>query len=287
MSTRNRKRKPSYVYATVSIALVLFPLGLFIFFSLFAGKVAGMLHERIVFQVELLDDSTAIPAQLAEQLAGKPYVEPASLKFISKENAAEIMTDEGFDLSVLPENPFFNSYEFAVRKAFLDKGNTATQLDFIESDVKTIAGVRDVFFPRLPAEKVIGNVKTFTRVLLFIGLGLLLIAYILIDNALRLSLYADRMIIKTMELVGARRSFIMRPYLRRAFWQGIISAAIASVLLYITFVSFLGVESNMQGMGTQLAVLVLFMFVAGVLISIGSTWLGIRKYLAMRLDELY
>ncbi len=287
-TTSVKRSKPSYALAIVGVALVLFLFGMVGWFFLNLKKSGELFRENI--QVHAWVAPAAKKNQvdsMQKYIAALPYVKSA--EYITKEKAAQKWNAEN-DSSwkkFITNNPLPESVDFYVKSAYMNADSLAT----LKSDLETnFAGVMSEF--QYPTETV-SYISSYTK---YIGAGILAFAIILsiivivsIDNTIRLAMYSNRFLIKTMQMVGATRGFISRPLNIRAIVNGLISAGIAivavyaSVLIIENFVPYLHQLRDSSNM----ALIILGIIVLGVTISLASTHRSVLKYLKMKLDDLY
>lgn len=285
---RRKNRRPNYIYTIVSVALVLLLLGLFGMWLLQAAHLSKTLKEQIDILVELRDDTaTEDRESLMRKLGTETYVRAGSVEFLSREDALLEMGDEiNHDLVDLDlPNPFRDVITFNVGAAYLQ----ADSLAWITRAVGANPVVLDVYYQESFIDRVVSNAQRIAYMFLGLGLLLVLIAVVLIHNTVRLSLYANRFLIKTQELVGATWGFISRPYLRRAFWHGLLSGLIA-------IGGLVGIQFWLQDQIPELQMFeqptwLLGLYGAMLILGIGISYLShlsvVRKYLRMRIDDLY
>ncbi len=286
---RTDRRKPNYVYSIVSVALVLFLIGFFGLVMLHAQKLIKNFKENISVIVELKDTVTTTQIDsLGVYLNGSDFVKESSLEFISREEAARLMQEDFGDdfLKLGLPNPFFDVYSFNVKAAYLQ----ADSLTQIRTDIKAqYPFVNDVFYQESVVDTIVGNMRRIGYFALLIGVFLIFVAAALIYNTIRLALYANRFLIKNMELVGASWEFISRPYLIRSFFHGLMSGALAVGGLILLL---LGARTQLPDLQvlqdlTSFATLFAGLIVLGILINTASTYFVVKKYLQMRVDDLY
>jgi cell division transport system permease protein len=281
-----KTQRSSRFSTVVSISLVLFLLGALGVLLLHANKLSNYLKENIELSVVLNSDTDSLAInELYERIAKANYVKEA--RIISKEQAAEVLKkDLGEDfVSFLGYNPLFASIDVRLRADFADE---ATITSFLSS-VKSNPAVKEVQYQASLVESINRNLKTITWILLGFSALLILVSVALINNTIRISLYAKRLLIKSMLLVGATKGFIRKPFLLTSFWNGIIGAAISIGLLTGLFyaaeqkVPELTLIRDMQLMGIVAAVLILL----GILLSLICTLFAVNKYLRYRTEDLY
>ena len=283
-----KRSKPNYFYSIVSMALVLFLLGFFGLLVLQTQQLIDIFKERVnvLVEVEPGTDSLSI-ATLLNDLKMVEYTKKASITYTSKEAAIKsLQKDFGEEFMALDlPNPLYDVVTFNVKSQFM-KSDLLSQ---IRKNFKTKDYVNDVYYQEGLVNVIAKNVKKLGWfALAFSGL-FLIVAVTLIHNTIRLALYANRFLIKNMELVGASWGFISWPYIRKSVWHGILSAllAIAGLVLVLLLAQREFVE--LQALQDLSQSLLLFggLLALGILISGTSTWFVINKYLKMRLDDLY
>lgn len=281
-------RRPAYARVVLSVALVLFLLGFFGLLLIQAGQLSKAMKEKVELIVEIqdsLDDTTR--KKLSENLEKQVYVKAGTLAFTSKEEALKQMSEE-FGEEVLRlelPNPLFDIYTFNVHAQYL----LPDSLRNIQAKLRQLPGVADVYFQESLADQVAINLKSVMWALLAIGVVLLGFAGVLIHSVIRLALNADRFLIKTQELVGGTWEFITRPYLRQSIRHGIASAtlAIGGLALVQWWLESQILElSQLQNM-PLLAALAGALLLLGLSINWLSTYYTVRKYLRLRVDDLY
>lgn len=293
--TSTKKTLGSYPYGGViiSITLALFVTGLFGLLIIYSQELERLVRENIKVQVYLKNGLTETQRlQLEKKLESLPYVnntdsEQSAISFISKDSAAKkFIADTGEDfLKFLGENPLHDAYLINISPTY----HTKEKLEAISKEIEKINGVFQVFF----VEGLIESInKNITRIgVLLIGLiALLLITVVLlINNTLRLALFSQRFLIRSMQLVGARKWFIQKPFLVRSIGYGALSGILASILIWALIkyanqnIEDLAELQNQQRIFVMMGMLLL----TGVIVALISTFFSIRKYLNMSLDELY
>lgn len=283
-----RRGKPSYVMSIIGVTLVLFLLGIVGWLVINATKLGDYFRENVEVKVHLRGDvSTKDSTTLMQYFAAQPYVKNYS--FVTKEAAREkYLTDGNEDWNqILDYNPLPNSIYFNVKKEYV-------QVDTLENIRNTIvqnlsAQVTDVQYPKELVTNLNKNLRNISLILLVVAIVLAIVVIVLIDNTIRLAMFSNRFLIKTMQMVGATRSFIARPLNIRAIANGAISAVIAIVLIYvlITIAGNLVPEIKVVHSNSTLILLFLVLIVIGITITLFSTYRSVLKYLRMKLDELY
>lgn len=283
-----KRGKPSYVYAIIGVSLVLFLFGIVGWIFLNIQKTGDYFKENI--QLHAYIYRTANPEQvdsLKSYIESLPYAH--KVEHITKEMAIERYSQENDTLwkQLAITNPLPESIDFFVKADYVDKDSLAILENNLLTNFPTT--VSEFQTPKATVASVSQFVKTTTLALLVVAIILSLLVIVSIDNTIRLAMYSNRFIIKTMQMVGATRGFITKPLNTRAVVNGIISSVIAIGLLlgfiYIAeqFVPYL------KTLHDTMNLIIIFggIVVLGILISLFSTYRSALKYLKMKLDDLY
>ncbi len=227
----SRKRlQTSTVTTIISISLVLFMLGLLGLIVLHAGKLSDIVKENIGFSVIIKDNiKEARILEFQKKLDTEQYVK--STEFITREQAAKDLTEElGEDfVDFLGYNPLSASIDIRLNAEYANNDSLAV----IEKQLLNHNVVKEVFYHKSLVNAVNENIKRISIIILAFSIVLLLISVALINNTIRLSVYSKRFLIKTMQLVGATRSFISKPFIIKSLVHGLVSAVIAIILLSV------------------------------------------------------
>ncbi|WP_435181077.1 cell division protein FtsX [Cellulophaga omnivescoria] len=285
---RYQKRKliSSYFSVVLSIALVLFLLGALGLLVLNTKKMADHFKELITVSVFLKDDAKQVEIdQLQKSLAMADYTKQAI--FVSKEEAAEQHTEaigENF-IEFLGYNPLKNSIDVQLKADFV----SPTQIEEIAENIQAKDYVEEVSYDKPLISLLNDNVKKISLWILVASGIFAFIAFLLINSSIRLSIYSKRFIIKTMQMVGATKRFIRRPFLWTNIKLGMLGAFIAMIGLAVTiyYVNDFFPELTLFEDPTTLGLLFAAIFVLGVLISFISTFLATQRFLNLRTDDLY
>ncbi|EWH12999.1 MULTISPECIES: cell division protein FtsX [Cellulophaga] len=285
---RYQKRKliSSYFSVVLSIALVLFLLGVLGLLVLNTKKMADHFKEQITVSVFLKDEAKQVEIdQLQKSLAMADYTKQAV--FVSKEEAAEQHTEaigENF-IEFLGYNPLKNSIDVQLKADFV----SPTQIEEIAEAIQEKDYVEEVSYDKPLISLLNDNVKKISLWILVASGIFAFIAFLLINSSIRLSVYSKRFIIKTMQMVGATKRFIRRPFLWTNIKLGMLGALIAMIGLAVTiyYVNDFFPELTLLKDPTTLALLFAAIFVLGVLISFISTFLATQRFLNLRTDDLY
>ncbi|HOZ50808.1 MAG TPA: permease-like cell division protein FtsX [Chitinophagaceae bacterium] len=286
ISTKVKKGKATYVYSIIGVALVLFLLGSLGWLVINAGQLSKTFKENIEISVILNDNSRDELGMKLKDILDKQSFTKSS-QYISKEKAAEqFKKDFGEDfLQVLDYNPLYTSVNFHLHSQYM---NTDSLIK-IEKFIKQSNIVREVFYQKNLVDIMNSNVRRLGIVILIISLFLIFSVIILIDNTIRLAMYSNRFLIKTMQMVGATRWFIAKPFNIRGVWNGIISAvlAILGILALKMFAESWLPEIKALSSVKWMLILCSTILALGIVISLLSTHRSVIKYLRTQLDDLY
>lgn len=278
--------RSSYLTLVVSVSLVLFLLGILGLVLINAKGLSDYFRESLSFWVMLDDDAREADIRLLQKdLDAKAYVK--STEYVSKDEAAAKMKEElGEDfISFLGDNPLPPSIDVYLLSDYTSPDSVAK----IEKYILEYPFVKEVYYQESLLYLINENVNKISVFLLVISLFLFLIALTIINNTIRLSIYSKRFLIRTMQLVGATRSFIRRPFLVQSAFHGFLAALISMILLmgllYMIekefFMMFTFESTNL------LILLGLAIIITGILINIISTWFSVNRYLSISEDKLY
>ena len=284
--TSKAKLRSSYVTLVVSISLVLFLLGVLGFVLINAKELSDYLRESLSFSV-FLDDAAkeADIRMLQKDLDAKQYVK--STEYVSKEEAAVKMKEElGEDfINFLGDNPLPPSIDVYLVSNYTHPDSVAK----IEKYILQYPFVKEVYIPESLLFLITENVRKISLFLLVISTFLFLISLTIINNTIRLSVYSKRFLIRTMQLVGATRSFIRKPFIVQSAFHGFLAALIALTLL-LALLYLIEREFFMMFSSESTILLILLaagIIVIGIIINIISTWLSVNRYLSISEDKLY
>ncbi|MBZ0098678.1 MAG: permease-like cell division protein FtsX [Taibaiella sp.] len=282
----NKKAKPSYIYAIVGISLVLFLLGTLGWLVLNGRTLTRVFKEDVQVEVILHDNTREeMMMKLNAVLEQQPFVKKTQV--ISKEEAAQKFFEAGGEdfTELLDFNPLYPSIVLNLKAGYVNPQS----LDEIKQFIMQSNIVRDVSYPNIIVDNMNNNFRKIGIILGSIALLLFVVVVILIDNTVRLAMFSNRFLIKTMQMVGATRWFITRPFDRRAILNGLISGVIAMAGLWIviTYAESLLPSLKILHKTSSIALLMLSMIVLGILISAVSTHRSVLKYLKMHIDDLY
>jgi cell division transport system permease protein len=282
----NKKIASSSVSVIISLSLVLFVVGLLSLVLINAQKLSNYVKENIGFSIMIKEDIKEIELiEFNKILDAEDFTK--STRFISKEQATkELEKDLGEDfVSFLGYNPIMASIDVKLNSSYANNDS----LQNISSRLEKSDIVYEVFYQKNLIKKLNSNVGKISFFLICISLVLFFIAFALINNTIRLSVYSKRFIIKTMRLVGAENSFIQKPFLITGVYQGLYSAIFA-IFMLIGSIQLIQSETasilninDLQIIGLVFIVL----FCSGIIISGTSTFFAVRKFIYLNEGELY
>lgn len=282
-----RKAKPTFRYAILSVTLILFLVG--VLFMIFFGvnKALIEIKESIEIEVELVQGimPEAIDS-VKQELQTKHYIN--TMKFLSKEEAIKSFEKElNQEIeSIAGFNPLYDAYLITLKNEY----SVPDSIKMVHEDLAKVAHVKSINYSDAVLELVNANMKKVSTIgLITIGI-LLVIAFSLIDSTIRLMMFSQRFIIRSMQLIGATKGFIIKPFILKGLYAGIISGVL-SISLISGLLYYL--QNRFQLMNLTEADYIYLGFAALILIGIGvvicliSTVLSVNKYLRTKLDELY
>ena len=281
-----RKLISSYFSVTLSITLVLFLLGLLGFLLINVKNLTDSYKEHLIINVFLKDTAKeADIEQLQKSLSLASYTK--QVEFISKEQAAQSFSEElGEDfISFIGDNPLENSFDLALKADYV----TPQKMEEVKESILQNASVKEVNYDKDSVKKIHSNIQSISLVILAVSAIFTVVAMLLINASIRLSVYSKRFIIKTMQLVGATKAFIRRPFIITNIWLGILSAILACAALAFTFYAidqswpewgFIMHYRDFIWVGAAL-------FLIGVFLSWISTYFAAQRFLNLHTDELY
>ena len=278
--------RSSFISSVISTTFVLYALGLLGLLLINVDRLSTYVKENLSFSVVLREDVRNADAEfLRKTLDASPYVKES--EFISKERAAEELKaalGEDF-LALLKYNPLSPSIELKLHAEWTNNDS----LQAISAALINAPQVTEVHYEPDLVDLVNTNVHKLSGLILAFSLVMSFIALVLINNTIRISIYARRFIIKTMQLVGATAAFIQRPFLLRAVRHGFYSALLAVALLLLSIwlvqVDFYALV-NLRQYGV-LALVSIFVLLVGVAINLATTYFAVGKYLRLAEGDLY
>jgi cell division transport system permease protein len=276
----------SYLTLIVSVSLVLFLLGVLGLVILNARGLSDYFRESLSFSVMLDEEAKEADIRMLQKdMDAKPYVK--STEYISKDQAAaKLKEDLGEDfVNFLGYNPLSPTIDVYLYAGYTSPDSVAR----IEKYILEYPFVKEVYYQESLLYLINENVRKISIFLLVISSFLFVIALTIINNTIRLSVYSKRFLIRTMQLVGATRSFVRRPFLLRSALHGLISALIAMILLlgllylvekeFLLLISFQSVN--------MLLLLGAVLIIIGIMINVISTFFSVNRFLTISEDKLY
>ncbi len=282
-----RRLRASYFTSIISITLVLFILGFFGLIMLHSNMITKHVKENIQMNVYMKKNAKEAQIyRLKKELDATENVKYTN--YISAEEAKNIYKEEiGEDFIEFLDgkNPLHASIEIHLTEAFAN----VTELKLLSEKIRTRKIVEDVRFHESYVESINKNIGRITIFFLIVSGMLLLIAIVLINNTIRLSVYANRFIIRSMRLIGATQPFIRKPFIWRGIFQGIISAFISIAVLIAMLIKLNEFYPDLVSINNIDLYLMLFgaILLMGIIISWWSSSLSVRKFLRMKIDNLY
>jgi cell division transport system permease protein len=278
--------RSSYLTVIISISLVLFLLGVLGIVIINARGLSDYFKESLSFSIMLKDDANETDIEmLQKEVNSKPFIK--STTFISKDEAAsKLKKDLGEDfVNFLGYNPLSPSIDVYLKAPYTQPDS----VNRIEKYVMQLPAVKEVYYQQSLLYLINENVNKISLFLMIISLFLFLIAWTIINNTIRLSIYSRRFLIRTMQLVGATKSFIRRPFILKSVLHGLIAGIVALILLsgllYLIekefFLLFTFQDTNL------LFILGGAIILTGIIINVVSTFFSVNRYLSISEDKLY
>ena len=284
--TLNRRILSSSTSVVISLSLVLFVVGLLGLVLINAQKLSDYVKENIGFTIMLKDGVNEIETlKFQKILDASDFAKSTS--FTTKEQAtADLKTDLGEDfVEFLGYSPLLASIDVKLNAEY---GNTDS-LQIITNELSKNANVFEVYYQEDLIDKLNSNANRLSFFLLIFCVLLFFIAFVLINNTIRLSVYSKRFVIRTMRLVGATNSFIQKPFLSKGIYQGIYSSLFAIFMLIGAIQLVQRDVANMFNIDDLKIIGIVFLLIlaSGLVISIFSTFFAVRKFIKLNENELY
>jgi cell division transport system permease protein len=282
-----KRSKPNYIYSVVGVALVLLILGIMGWFFLNISSVGNAFKEDIRLSAYLRTLNKDTIGQIQQFIATKPYAK--NVVYVDKNTAKQIWNRENNEdwAKILDVNPLPESIDFYAKAEYVN----ADSLKKISADLMSVYGnqITDLQYPQSLVTNLNERASKIGLIFLVIAVVLCVIVIFSIDNTIRLAMFSNRFLIKTMQMVGATRGFIARPLNIRAVINGLISSAIAILLLFMLIGWAESQFPPLKAVRDIKLTLILFLglMILGVGISVYSTHRSVLKYLRMKLDDLY
>ncbi|HMU08609.1 MAG TPA: permease-like cell division protein FtsX [Ferruginibacter sp.] len=284
----SKRGKPTYAYAIIGVSLVLFLFGIVGWFFLNLRKTGDYVKENIQVHAWLNPNAPKKSIDsLKSYVAALPYAK--DVEYVTKEmaiakwNADNDTTWKKF----LDENPLPESVDFYVKADHVQKDS----LDALSADLlnRYPGIVKEFQFPTETLSQVSKFVKTAAYIFLVAAIVLTILVVFSIDNTIRLAMYSNRFLIKTMQMVGATRWFIAKPLNIRAIINGLIASGIAIIAVWATVTLIEGLAPGFKVLHDNTSMILLFLIIValGICITLVSTHRSVIKYLRMKLDDLY
>ena len=284
--TESRKGKSAYFVPTISISLVLIVVGMLVFILLNARAVSDHVKRNIGFAVIVKDNTNEAEIKRVQKILDtQPYVYTS--KYITKEQAAKSFKKEmGEDFErILGANPLLPSIEIKLNPAYANNDSLA----MIEKGLARFDIIHEVYYQKSMIESINENIRRITIIFLIVGAVLVLISFTLIRNMIHLAVYSQRLLIETMQLVGATPFFICKPFVYGSMWRGFFGALIANLVLLGAIFFVQENVGNVINIMRQDVILLMvgFVILSGVVLSFFSAWFSVRRYLRRDLNDLY
>lgn len=285
-SAYSKKTKPVYISTVISIALVLLMIGLLGLILVHARNLSNYVKENIVLNIIVTDGAKEVDIlSLQKQLDTNPYV--LETQYVSKEVAAKnLQKDLGEEfVEFLGYNPLLSSIDVYMKA---DYANNAS-IEKLSGQLTKNPIVKEVIYQKSLIDMVNQNLKVIGLIILAFAGVLMIIAVALINNTIRLAIYSQRFLIKSMQLVGATKGFIRKPFIGYGLLHGFLGGLIAIILLLATlFVAQKQIpELVILRSWFEFSIVFLVVIGAGILISTMSTWFAVSKYLRLKIYDLY
>ena len=286
-STSLKRSKPNYIYSVIGVAIVLFIMGIMGWLFLNLHSIGDNFKEDIRISVYLRTSDKNAIGKVQQYIASQPYAK--NVEYVNKEKAKAIWNKENNEewAKILDVNPLPESVDFFAKADYVNPDSLANISTTIENTFKN--EVADIQYPKSLVTNLNERATKIGLIFIVMSIILCIIVIISIDNTIRLAMFSNRFLIKTMQMVGATRSFISKPLVIRALINGLTSAFISIILLF-GLIQWAGSQfpqiRTIQGAGNDL---LLFggIIIMGVGISVFSTYRSVLKYLKMKLDDLY
>lgn len=283
---QKRRLITSYVSVTVSISLVLLLMGLLGLLVFNASKLANHFKEKIAISIYLKEDASQTEIQsLQRKFSMSPYVKTS--EFISKDEAAiKYSADIGENfVEFLGYNPLKDAVDISLKAQYVNQN----AIERIVTDLQESLVVEEVSYDKPLIQLIDQNIQNASFWLLISSICFTIISVLLINSSIRLSIYSKRFIIKTMQMVGATKSFIQKPFIWTNIKLGIYGATISSVILILLLntIDLNFPEIDIFGDVFGLSVLFISLYGLGILISYLSTQSATQRFLNLRTDRLY
>lgn len=291
---RKKKKIGSYPNTMIVISLTsaLFLIGFCGMLVIQSKKMVSIIRQNIEVRAFLSKTTTETGRDSVLQvIRQKNFLHSSEgvtpITFVSKEEAAkDYIQDSKEDFrTILDDNPFLDSYRIKISEDFFEE----SKLRLIKADLETIPNVHEVVYQENLADDINKNITKVYIILASFALIMLIIIVLLINNTIKLAIYSQRFLIRSMQLVGATNGFIQRPFIIRGATQGLIGGVLACT--FLALIQQVAVR-NIEGFSLlqeydKLIILFLVVIALGIMIGISSTFQSLSRYLKMTLDDLY
>ena len=281
---KNRRLFTSYISITIIMSVVLFLFGFFGIFFISSNSIANSFKENFSVSIFFKEDAKNIEiTQLQNEILMSDYVE--KLKYVSKDEAVLLMKDEyGQDfIKELGFNPLVNSIDFNLQSEYVE----ATLLDSISRLIENKNYVDEIVYDKNLINIINDNIKRISLWLMPSIIILLIITFLVINSSIRLSIYSNRQLIKTMQLVGATKAFIRKPFIKINIFLSLISSII-SISAIILLIYYIDLNISFADNISIESVITLFLIILslGLFISYISTFFATQNILKIKADNL-
>ena len=281
---KNKRLFTSYISITMIMSIVLFLFGFFGVLYISSNSIANSFKENLSVSIFFKENAKEVEiTQLQNELLMSDFIQ--NLKYVSKEDAIVLMKEEyGQDfIKELGYNPLVNSIDFNLKSKYIESNS----LDSISNIIKRKNYVDEIVYDKNLIESINKNIKKISFWLMPSILILLFITFLVINSSIRLSIYSNRQLIKTMQLVGATKSFIRKPFIKTNVFLSLISSLI-SVSIIILLINYIDVNIpfiDYIGMKNMLFLFIMILSL-GIIISYISTFFATQNILKIKADRL-
>jgi len=286
VSQAAKKTKTVYVSTIFSIALVLLMLGMLGLILVHAKNLSNYVKENIVLNI-IVDEGAKETEVLAFKKSLDNNVAIKQTQYINKEVAQHNLTkDLGEDfVNFLGYNPLLSSIDVYLKADYANNQN----IDALRKNIEKNPIVKEVVYQSSLIDMVNKNINTISLIVLGFAAILLVIAIALINNTIRLAIFSQRFLIKSMQLVGATKNFIRQPFVLVAALHGIIASFIAIIILLglLYYAQQELPEIIILRNFSEFGIVFLSLVVVGIFITAISTWFAVSKYLRLKIYDLY
>lgn len=289
--SKHKKKLGGYpaIGVVTSITLALFVLGLFGNLIIYSNQFGAIIRDNLNIKIYLKNSvSDTHRNQLEKTILAEKFVAEGenSISYISKEDAEkDLIKQIGDYKEILGENPLKDALIVKINPNYQD----TTNLKNIRAELEKMNGVFEATYEKHLFDEVNKNFTNISIALLILALLLMSINFLLVNSTLRIALFSQRFLIRSMQLVGAKKWFIQRPFLYRAAGYGLLSGLLACLFLWgiSTYAQDRIQDLSLLHNPSQFSTLMMILLIMGIIVAVVSTFFAIQKYLKMSLDELY